>query len=1170
MSDVILAVNYALGSDLLKNIAEYRHAADSPFQEWIEKHPRDAVHLGRDLETRLLVVVDPATSPRCMYRLVYDGRNQIFPEEGGGFWPERAVILNSDGSFRVAYSSWRLLSRKLQPLFPAFKNTRKTMLWQLLKLKQPFPDPRNYEEVALALGRVPPDQLPNVSVAFVSFRGKRKMWHGSYFNVTNTSTERRLSVEALPSSDYGLTFRLWKRRAPKKKDKAAAQRQEEIPPPQPEPELWQNCRSSCAKLHRWGLNLAYDLGLLDKDERKKICEKLALTAAALVVHYDEPTRYSRNGRLPAYLTYADVTCTHMQKINFVEPAACPRTVYFASYLWSVRRQALVDARRAILQDLMAKLEQFPLNLGSLYRRCKLTLQKCIQEQHYILFCKDDSDLHHLKGFVAEMFYTCRNNKNKKIQMRLTTKNDLVALTCPSFRVFNLKQYLDLDQDPTLKKFWDEAPGPQNKKRPREDEDYEERAKFGETLAGKIVNSWLGLCGYLLEKFDYELASASYASMATLASKAVESKFLTENGPLEQGREKLKPYYAKMLRQSLKGGFHFSAQLLLYSGGELAVGPGGISETMFCPGPNGEQEKAASLCEYDINSSYGFSASDALLPGGFCVGYVAEDFAMDSLGFANTASGRALLKRPDGLRSETYEFRAVFHTLQKILDAGGAPIRSVYSNFHSKGLFGVDKCYLDLAVIFEDGRVKLYNFDPAYTHGCSVCPPLKSYVGGQSHDRVRSATEERDKIIREWTRGCARGNVDYEAVSDCCHLTRTALDAAFSQRRELQHLRQFCPPQRALSKEELLEWLERRRHNRDFTYVAWIEGTVPEKKKENCTPLLLHPRLENFNGQELKRTTGNTAVLMTRDYLEYLQDDFDFEILAVRAVLFFGVDHRTSNVYRQVSGLRSLRSDPLETNFLKKVLNLSLGYTALNAQKSARPKYYFGPLPKKIIDPNKCQVLLDFGMTERGEDDPLLSLECRRAGANKNRIDNLGYLPFYTTVIERGRMRLAEFIVFLQEYLPPHTFRLLYCNTDNLQFVCSAADWESLVCPDLVEEFHHKKTALISDLKIPGFFKLEWRTLPPFKYVTASPFNWSLSSEQFFAQKWSGLSKLTAQQSFDNSCKLLRNEQFTVEQLRRQDKIRSLACETVTLTFNKKQNDLPNDVGCDPRDSGCDP
>ena len=101
LSDVILAVNYALGSDLLKNIAQYRYAADSPFQEWIEKHPRDAVHLGRDLETRLMVVVDPATSPRCMYRLVYDGRNQIFPEEGGGFWPERGVILTAAPRLRM-------------------------------------------------------------------------------------------------------------------------------------------------------------------------------------------------------------------------------------------------------------------------------------------------------------------------------------------------------------------------------------------------------------------------------------------------------------------------------------------------------------------------------------------------------------------------------------------------------------------------------------------------------------------------------------------------------------------------------------------------------------------------------------------------------------------------------------------------------------------------------------------------------------------------------------------------------------------------------------------------------------------------------------------------------------------------------------------------------------
>lgn len=1140
---MLLAANPALGPELLVEIRAYREGAHLPFEEWIQRYPAAAVCLALDLETRLLVVADPATSPRCRYRVVYDGRNQM----EGDVYPERAILLKADGSLGV-YSTLRLLKRNLQPL--CRRKTRETMLWQLLELDQPFPDPRNYDEVVSALKRVPPGQLPNLYVRFVSFRRNNKMWSKSRVCFANPATAKRLLVEALPSSNFGLKFRLKKFRAPNKADSEVGKEEEEAPPPS-EPSPLQSCRSSCVKIERSGLNLAYDLGLLDREERRKISRQLATTAAAFVVQYGKPRYRCSNERTPKCLTYADIECTHTEEIDFVEPASSQRATCFARWLWQARRPALVDARRAILQGLLSKLEQFSMHSGSLYKKCKLELEKRIREQTYVLFCKDDSDLHHLKGFVAEMYFSDRENLKKKIQLRFTSKNDLVALTCPDFRVVNLKQYLDLEENPDWKLALARAP--------QKDDDW---AQEGKKLAGLVVNSWLCLGGYLLKEFDHELHATSYAGTAFLSSKAAESKFLAESSPLQQGREKLKPYYAKLLRQSLKGGFHFSARLLLYGGAECAFGPMHVSEPIFCPGPSGERERVASLQEYDVNSSYGFSASSALLPGGFCVGFVADNFAMDQRGFCTPAGGDALLKRRDNFRSETYEFRAVYCTLRKIMEASGPSIRSVYSNFHPRGLFSIDKCYADLAVVFEDGRLELFNFDPAFTHGCNVCPELKSYVGRQSHYQVTHRTEERDKTIRQWTGGCAAGNVSYETVSDCCHLSKATLDAEFLGRPELQHLRQSWPQQRALSGEDLLGWLKLRRNDRNFTYIAWIEGAVPGDKRQGCTPLLLHPRDYTPRGQELGRATGDSAVLVTRDYLEYLQDKFDFRVSAVRAALFFGVDRRTSQVYGEVSALRCSSSDPVETNFLKKVLNLSLGFTALNSDKGQRPKYYFGTLPAQFGDTSKYDVLSDLGATERGEDDPLFVVQHSRARGSVRRPSILSYLPFYATVIERGRMRLAEFIVFLQSYLPPHTFRLLFCNTDNLQFVCSAANWESLVGPERAEEFQREKSLLVSSEKVPGLFKLEWQLSPPFKYVTAAQQNWCVWSDQFFAHKWSGLSRLTAAQSFDLSCKLLREEPFSVEQLRRLDKVRSLASNTKTITFNEKKKHLPPDASCD--------
>ena len=106
-----MAANPALGSELLTGARAYREGARLPFEEWIQRNPEEALCLGRHLETRLLVVADPATSPQCRYRVVYDGRNQADVE----IYPERAVLLEADGSFRV-HSKSLLLRRKLQPL----------------------------------------------------------------------------------------------------------------------------------------------------------------------------------------------------------------------------------------------------------------------------------------------------------------------------------------------------------------------------------------------------------------------------------------------------------------------------------------------------------------------------------------------------------------------------------------------------------------------------------------------------------------------------------------------------------------------------------------------------------------------------------------------------------------------------------------------------------------------------------------------------------------------------------------------------------------------------------------------------------------------------------------------------------------------------------------------
>ncbi len=62
---------------------------------------------------------------------------------------------------------------------------------------------------------------------------------------------------------------------------------------------------------------------------------------------------------------------------------------------------------------------------------------------------------------------------------------------------------------------------------------------------------------------------------------------------------MKPHYAKMLRSASRGGFAFSAQKFLDAG---------------------SRDSRRSIMEFDLSSAYGYSASNALMPSGFCTGF----------------------------------------------------------------------------------------------------------------------------------------------------------------------------------------------------------------------------------------------------------------------------------------------------------------------------------------------------------------------------------------------------------------------------------------------------------------------------------------------------------------------------------------------------------------------
>jgi len=127
-----------------------------------------------------------------------------------------------------------------------------------------------------------------------------------------------------------------------------------------------------------------------------------------------------------------------------------------------------------------------------------------------------------------------------------------------------------------------------------------------------------------------------------------------------------------------------------------------------------------------------------------------------------ATDKVLVKTDPVRRHKTFEFEAVYFTLQTLM-ASRSDICTVYSNCSPLGLFCLDNYPADLVVIFENGQIQIYQVDEYFVHGCDVCwltllpsslsssssPFPKKIVQGQTHQHVRWKTNQCDQIFWEW-------------------------------------------------------------------------------------------------------------------------------------------------------------------------------------------------------------------------------------------------------------------------------------------------------------------------------------------------------------------------------------------------------------------------------------
>jgi len=901
-------------------------------------------------------------------------------------------------------------------------------------------------------------------------------------------------------------------------------------PVDPESALARN-RCTAARLQRHGLNLAFDLGIASGSQWEQASKSLGSTAGVLACGYDEA------GQLKL-LAYVDRNFSSVLQVVSSADGHCwneDAARFFGAI--EERRQALSEQRRIVLKPFTDALDRFtrPGHQRSRFDCCKEELLRVTRKQQLVTFCRTDRDLQNLKYFFG-LFVTRKSQKGLcRVNLQVDARNELAAMDTPDYHLFNARHYADF----TKKEAFNRAANSLQSTSARP-------ATPDTCLAfcGLLWSSWTDLGTVFSDMFGFDIHSSGAKTLSSLSHQALWSKTRREAGSMVQGIEKLKPFYSKSIRNFCKGGVTFSAQCALKCGGpiddERPLGP-----------------QASMLTELDLVSSYGFSAASTLLPNGFCVGYVSPAFERrfdprSSSGLPPRNNPEGLLFRRDSLRSSSFEFRATYYTLWK-LETGKdrKPIRKVFSNYHPEGVFNVGKCILDLAVVFDDGTLALYNFDSAWTHGCPSCQPLDRYVNGSSGEELIRRSAKRDSAIRSWLQACGSDESSYTVLTDCHHAEYSPanLRRVFKREQALGRLVQNVPKADELSSAKLLDWLRKRIDDTSFTYLAFLRGSAGEPVE--VTPLCL-PSAQTQRGNDLGRSTAADPVMVTREYLEYLLRECQFQVSSVEAVLFFSVDRSTSRTFDWLVRERRRTDDPVLTGLLKSVANFAVGYFGLNEIK-ARPRYIMtNSLPQRFdhrkhqaIDLPDCQGrLLAYRLAPRGDN-----------GNREERRNNA--LPMHAAVIENGKLRLIRFLNFLQSNLLPGTFRFLYSNVDNVILALSDRGLSHLVPPHRRAQFARGLESFFSDDESPGSFVPKWIVAGgDFKFATAKIQNYALVvSDGRDRFKCSGVNGVTATEGYEFTMNLLTTSAGNVEQVRRRHKPTSLDTEAVALVHRIKETSL---------------
>lgn len=1106
---------------------ETLHATDTTtLQQFFKQQPDDVAQLANVLQERLLLIKKVNVKST---RIFYDGRPFLDTEKPISIWLWRRNSLKNVKELKDLPTSSPCRGRSFT-IAP---------LWRLVELNTPCPDPmwENLEEWF---------QKNKVDKVFCKLYYVTHFGYGCQYSVCHKTMygligKPRIDIQAMAGPDYTIQYSIRQLSAReiamnKKQKKIEKDWETTANTPLPEANKYvKNC-SSAINVTLQCLTLARHLRVIQENEFFSLSLALAKTTMSIISQFDEQHHlrhitYQDQSRhfqmeLPCFQDESKAISAQQKTANEAKAFNLMQT--FFEKVWFYKKEWEMQ-RRNILQPLLSKLKSYPCNIRSLHRQCYNQLKTCIQKQLILVYSHDDESCSGLQYYFCRFIHSL-NPKQRRAEVQLKLhQGHVLALVAKQVTIMNIQCYLEHNHDshlyeeawlePALIKCHLKTLKRQAKWHGHYVESYCHQR--GRVMGKKLLNVWLHFGEYIIQTFGIDIHSeASYKSLSYLAHQCIMTRLIDVAGVYEQGLEKTKAFYSDLLRLSSRGGFMFSSFSQLKA-----------QEPIYLGGPS-----AQSISEYDLNSAYGYSASVGHLPSGFAVGYVKPSLRLISSSAhegeeekqveAMWPMQEEILERIDTLRMNSFEFKATYYTLHQLNQQG---FRVAYSwhNYSSMGIYFIGPYPLDLVVVNELGHLKAFQFDGIFAHGCDSCLPLKRYASDLSHVEIRQKTLDRDAFIQAWINQVSHAT--YQVITDCHDLRMATLNQAYKMCRELRALVDPYPTMSTLTCKSFLEWVQGNLENPHYTYLAWVQGRTHQPSfmiKRTMPP-----------GDDLVNTTKSQPVLLVREYLEYLLQHQQLELTQLDAVIFYKSNSSLNQVYRELTLKRYLSTNATEQQFLKRVINFSIGFCGLK-DNSGKVKHTLTdgiPQNYSVYKHAFNSDMPEMGFRAMGTSYLWLNLH-RKPSAITKRKCSRSALPLFICIIEHTKMKLLHFLHYLAYYIHPQDWKLMYSQIDNVIVACSGRTLTETVPIDKRVEFATGWLQFVSEEKWPGLFKQEWICNDnTWQCISARIMNVVITSQQNKTiVRSSGRHLGNVEDSYKSACQMLQRTLDMLDGLKRQE------------------------------------